>query len=402
MRVLHLTTEFPPLIYGGLGTAIGGLVGASSAAQIAARVLLVNGGGASYPGTVHDLPGTVQGAGPIASEGSGPASGTAIVVQASHDDAEATALALMAAWHPDLLHLHVFWLWPLAQRLRTITGIPLVYTVHSLDIAEYDLGQGPAECLPQWELQRDLISQADLVIAISESERRLIGAYCPRATSHVRVVGNGIADMEQARHAAYRPREHPEPLVLFSGRFVERKGVQDLLAAIPMVLEAAPAARFVLAGGHRGASGDDMAGYWLPSTCHPYRNQITFTGWLAPEALANWYAAADILVIPSWYEPFGMVVLEGMLFGLAVAAAAVGGPAEIISDENDGLLFPPHDPKTLGTTLIRLAGDRPLRARLGRAAADEVRHRWLYASVVQRMKAAYEEVRPTTRSESTT
>ena len=59
-----------------------------------------------------------------------------------------------------------------------------------------------------------------------------------------------------------------------------------------------------------------MARYWLPAGFEPYRAQVHFTGWLAPDQLAQWYRHADVLVVPSWYEPFGMVVLEGMLYGV--------------------------------------------------------------------------------------
>jgi glycogen(starch) synthase len=108
--------------------------------------------------------------------------------------------------------------------------------------------------------------------------------------------------------------------------------------------------------------------------------------------LAGWYSVADVLVVPSWYEPFGMVVLEGMLYGLAIAAANVGGPAEILEDGVTGLLFAAHDPRALASAVIQLLLDSALRRKLQTAAAIEVRRRWLYSRVVQEMKRVYEEV----------
>ena len=61
--------------------------------------------------------------------------------------------------------------------------------------------------------------------------------------------------------------------------------------------------------------------------------------WLTSEQLAAWYTRADILVVPSWYEPFGMVILEGMLYGLAIVAALAGGPKEILIGERTGLFY---------------------------------------------------------------
>lgn len=206
------------------------------------------------------------------------------------------------------------------------------------------------------------------------------------------MVGNGIDDDSAARAAARRRDQNNAPLVLYTGRFVERKGIRELLAAIPLVLAREPGTRFVLAGGHRHCSGEDMANYWLPPGFEPYRDRVHFTGWLSPEALAHWYLEAAVLVVPSWYEPFGMVVLEGMLYGLPIAAADVGGPAEILEHEHTGLLFPPRDAGALADTLIRLVKAPSLRQRLGQTAAREVRRAWLYLRVVERMRAVYEEM----------
>ena len=173
---------------------------------------------------------------------------------------------------------------------------------------------------------------------------------------------------------------------------MERKGIRELLDAIPLVLARAPETRFVLAGGHRHCSGEDMARYWLPTGFEPYRDRVHFTGWLSQEALARWYQKADVLVVPSWYEPFGMVVLEGMLYGLPIAASAVGGPAEILEHERTGLLFPPRDAVALADALTRLVETSVLRQRLGTAAAREVRRTWLYSRVVERMRVVYAEV----------
>ncbi|RUW85593.1 glycosyltransferase family 4 protein [Mesorhizobium sp. M1E.F.Ca.ET.063.01.1.1] len=387
MRVLHLTTEFPPIIYGGLGTAIGGLVHASARAGIDVAVLLVGGRSNSSYWSAPEAKQLPEAA--TSTQGEDPG---IRLLHASYQEALEMGVRWLRGWKPDVLHLHSFWLWPLARELRKRTGVPLVYTVHSLDRAEYEIGQGPPECLAQWDTQQELIASADLVVALTRSERELVETYCPTARSRVRIVGNGIEDRPDALAATKRALDHNPLCVLFSGRFVDRKGVHELMAAIPVVLDRSPDTCFVFAGGHRHCSGDEMARHWLPAGLEKYRAQVHFTGWLSTEQLAMLYRAADILVVPSWYEPFGMVILEGMLFGLPIAASSVGGPAEILDHGRTGLLFPPRDAVGLAQALIRLIQFPALRQRLGQAAAREVRQSWLYTRVIERMREVYIEV----------
>ncbi len=137
-----------------------------------------------------------------------------------------------------------------------------------------------------------------------------------------------------------------------------------------------------------------MESWLLPAQLYPHRAQIKFTGWLTPNEMAKWYRAANILVVPSWYEPFGMVILEGMLHGLAVAASAVGGPAEILDDGRTGVLFAPRDEAALAEAVLRLINDPERRARIGQAGAREVREKWLWPRIFEKMRCVYDELVP--------
>jgi glycosyltransferase involved in cell wall biosynthesis len=390
MRVLHLTTEFPPVIYGGLGTALGGLAFASVRAGITVGVLLAGEMGLSgYAGSDSDLA-EQSGDGDDRVQAVTRQGGVTIFHVPSYLPVEA-AVRLVRAWKPDVVHLHVYWLWPVARAIQERTGVPLVYHVHSLDRAEYEIGHGPSECITQWGVQEEVIASADRVVALTRSESELLSEYCPAVQGRVRIVGNGIEDSPAASAAVDKCRDTDSPLVLYTGRFVERKGVRELISAVPRVLERAPATRFVLAGGHRNCSGADMEYWWLPPELKGYRDRIHFTGWLTPAQLVNWYLAADVLAVPSWYEPFGMVILEGMLYGLPIVAAEVGGPAEILEHGRTGLLCPPKDAGALGDSILALVTDAGLRRRLGVAAAAEVRNVWLWTHVVKKMRAVYRE-----------
>jgi glycogen synthase len=389
MRVLHLTTEFPPIIYGGLGTAVGGWVLGSARGGLKVAVLLVEGPLADDEGALYGHPHPAsQGAGKVVER-----SGTTFF-QASSTNAVEAGLEAVKRWQPDIIHLHTAMIWHVAEAIREQTGKPLVYHVHSVDRAEYELGHEPNQWLAQATEQSAAISSADRLIALSESESDLLRYHYPEERERIRIVGNGIDDSNTARTAATKARATDSPLVLYSGRLVERKGIHELLAAIPTVLAAEPRARFVLAGGPPNLSGAEVERQWLPVELEPYRSQIHFTGWLSPSQVEQWYAIADVLVVPSRYEPFGMVILEGMLHGLPIVAADVGGPAEILDHPRTGVLFPPRDAGALARALARLVKSARLRARIGTAAAREVRTRWMWPQRVERMRAVYNELCP--------
>ena len=236
MRVLHLTPEFPPVIWGGLGTAVGGLVNASARSGLDVGVLLVGGV------LVLDHVANVQRAygQPIprwqvdGERWSVPVNPEGVnFFHVAPEDALQAAVRLVKTWKPDVVHLHTGWLGHIARAIRDEAGVPFVFTVHSLDRVEYAHGI----FMWGWETQEAAIAVADRVIAISKSERALLSEYCPYAQDRVRVVGNGIDDTELARDAVRRRVVNKSPLVLYSGRFVDRKGIRELLQAIPLVLE---------------------------------------------------------------------------------------------------------------------------------------------------------------------
>lgn len=381
VRVLHLTTEFPPIIYGGLGTATGGLVRALAKSGIDTAVFLF---GPNSGGSYGQFKPFESGAPARRRRALG-----ATIFEVSWFLDPATLAAIAARWRPDILHLHSFWIWPIAENLRRCLGIPLVYTVHSLDRAEYEIGAGPSQCMNQWGIQQAVVYGADRIVSLTNSERELLTDYCPEVRERIRVVGNGIEDVPAPSRS--RRKKDDVPVVLFSGRFVDRKGIWELMKAIEIVLAATPHVQFILAGGHRDCPGSQMEAWLLPESLYPHRSKVQFTGWLTPRQMDEWYRAADILVVPSWYEPFGMVVLEGMINGLAVAASAVGGPAEILRDGKTGLLFPPRNAEALAQSILQLVSDANLRKSIANAGAAAVRETWLWPQIVERMCSVYAE-----------
>jgi glycosyltransferase involved in cell wall biosynthesis len=401
MRVLHITTEFPPVVVGGLGTALGGLARASAAAGVEVGVLLIldgppPAGRAPVEDSIRGRRVSIRTGGQDEPEADGVEDGesraTGLTLFQMYDcDPLEVAVRIAEEWRPDVVHLHVPWALSLTLSVVEKLRLPLVYTIHSLLRAAFDIGHEPEPILEYSGRQERAIQLATRVIALTNNEAALTSEYYPQARGRVRVVGNGVEDSEAARDAARGREREGAPLVLYAGRLVERKGIRELLDAIPHILDRAPETRFVIAGGPPGVAAPELERRWLPAGCVPLCGRIRFTGWLSTGEVARWYQAADVLVVPSRYEPFGMVILEGMLYGLPVAAANVGGPRELLEHERTGLLFPPGQAGALAQAVLRLVFDRQLCRTLGERAAREVRARWLWPAVVGEIHRVYEE-----------
>lgn len=238
MRVLHLTTEFPPVIYGGLGTAVGGWVTASARSGITVAVLLVEGvllvddlgyGRYGQPTWIKD--------GANAQEQAIINRDGVAFFQTAWSNAIEAGVRLVHQWQPDIVHLHTAMLWPVAHAIQKRTGKLLIFHVHSVDRAEYDLGEEPNPWLTHGEAQGAAINAADRLIALSESESDLLAYYYPTARGRIRIVGNGIDESPSAYRGANKEQRTEAPIVLYCGRLVVRKGIHELLAATPQVLE---------------------------------------------------------------------------------------------------------------------------------------------------------------------
>jgi 1,4-alpha-glucan branching enzyme len=226
----------------------------------------------------------------------------------------------------DLVHLHSLALAEFALQVRRRFGIPLVYTVHSLLHLEL-------EDLPErsrWQaVQADLLKQSDWVVFLSESERSAAIRWIPELENRCSVNPHGISPPADVRT--------PPPLdglIVFAGRFTKSKGMQLLASLIPEILEKSDS-RFALAGGHGDQPGTRLA----LSLQARYPERCKLMGWMRRDDLDELFARASLVLIPSLYEPFGLVALEAMRVGAPVIASAVGGLIEIIRKDSGGCLI---------------------------------------------------------------
>jgi glycosyltransferase involved in cell wall biosynthesis len=237
---------------------------------------------------------------------------------------------------------------------------------------------------------RRVVRAADCVVAISQfirSEYELRGID-PR---RIRVVYNGI---DAARYAQPSDRAATrtavglapdEQFVLLPGRLSRYKGQLDLLEALPLILEQQPRARIVFAGydspelGDLVVPGRGSVGAVLQGRAAELgvTERMLLTG--ATSRMPELIAAADLVVVPSWAEPFGLVVAEAMAAARPIVAADAGAIPELVTDGESAILVPPRDPPALAQAIVRLLADRALAQRLATRAQQVVREKFTIA-----------------------
>jgi glycosyltransferase involved in cell wall biosynthesis len=255
----------------------------------------------------------------------------------------------------DGLHVHSLALSELALEIRHRFGVPLAYTVHSLLHLELE----PSPLTAPWcAVQRQVLAASDRVVFVSEADRGAALALLPELRGRSRVVPNGVAPLLSPTPS----RPTSEGPIVFAGRFARSKGIELLAQLMPRLL-ARRSCRFVLAGGHGDAGGHRLVRDLerrFPETCQA-------VGWLERDALSGLFARAGLVLIPSLYEPFGLVALEAMSVGAPVLAAAVGGLLEVVTEASGGRLVGSRDPDEWADAASHLLSSstttRELRAR---------------------------------------
>ncbi|MGW0218301.1 glycosyltransferase family 4 protein, partial [Micromonospora chokoriensis] len=300
-----------------------------------------------------------------------------------------TALRATQAGSYDVIHAHDWLVAHTAMTLRDHLDIPLVSTIHATEAGRHQ-GWLPEEMnrtihgVEQW-----LSSESNRVIVCSGYMRDEVNALFGVPAARVDVVANGVEPhrwrVPSRAVAAARARFAGNgPLVTFAGRLVYEKGVQHLIAALPRLRERHPGLRAVIAG-------DGPYRAELEAEVHRrgLGGMVTMPGFLGGTDLPALMAASDCFAVPSIYEPFGMVALEGAAAGAPLAVAATGGLAEIVEPGVTGMTFRPHDPDGLADAIDALLSD-PERSRvMARRARRMVHDQYGWSAIAQRTAASY-------------
>ena len=388
MRVLMLSWEYPPVMVGGLGRHVHALAEAMAAAGHEVTVLT------RHPGT-PDVPHDEVVAG-------------VRVVRAAEDPTKLSFADDLLAWtmalnHAltraglavcaersfDVVHAHDWLVAHAATTLEHHLGVPLVATLHSTEAGRHQGWlPGPVNrtihSVEWW-----LTFEARRVVTCSAYMCWEVTRLFDLPPGKVDVVPNGVDAARWRvgadRAAAARRRWAADgPLVVYCGRLVYEKGVQDLLAAVPRLRRRHPGLRVVVAG-----TGPAEAELRERARALRLGRAVAFAGFVTDAELAALVAAADCAVVPSRYEPFGMVALEAGAAGTPVVAADVGGLAEVVADGRLGVRFPAGDPAALAGAVGRLLADPDLGRRLVRAGQDALATEHGWDRVAERTVAVY-------------
>jgi len=261
------------------------------------------------------------------------------------------ALEVVRAHGPfDMLMAHD-WLGALAAKsLKTMYELPLVLFMHDTEPGKR-ANKLTAEQLYIAELETWACSHADAIVANSRFLAGELERFHKVAKEKVKVIPCGVnpkrfetdCHLPDFRALFAKP---DEKLVLYLGRLSPMKGADLLVEAVPEILKQGLKARFIIAG-------EGVLREKLEARARELGvvGQILFAGHLAGKVLGAAYRAADLVVLPSRYEPFGMVALEAMSCGTPVAAADTGGLKEVVSSDGLCRRFAENDPKALASSV---------------------------------------------------
>jgi glycogen synthase len=400
MKVLFLTREYPPYVYGGAGVHVEYLseelaklmdveVRSFGDQDVQAEHLRIRG----YPfatGTFQGVDGKLRGA---------------------LDTLETNVDTLADPVDADVVHCHTWYSHYAGILTKLLYGIPLVVTTHSLEPLRpwkrEQLGRGYD--LSSW-VERTAIGMADAVIAVSEGTKADVMANFDVDPDKIRVIYNGI-NIEQ-----YKPTpetsalekygvDPQKPYVLFVGRITRQKGIIHLVNAIKDIN---PEAQVVLCA---GAPDTKEIAAEMEAAVERVRQQgrdnvIWIQEMLSKPDVIQMYTHATVFCCPSIYEPFGIINLEAMACQTAVVASAVGGIKEVVVDGETGILVPveqlmvapfePVDPdqfaRDLAAGINRLLDDPALCQSMAEKGQQRARDIFSWTSIAQQTKALYEEL----------
>ncbi|MCH9730813.1 MAG: glycosyltransferase family 4 protein [Actinomycetia bacterium] len=365
MKILMLSWEYPPVVIGGLGRHVHHL--ATELVTAGHEVVVL-----SRRPTATD---------PLSHPSTDEIAEGVRVIAAAEDPHEFTfgadmmawTLAMghamvraglgLADWRPDVVHAHDWLVAHPGIALAQSFDVPLVSTIHATEAGRHSGWVSGSVSRQVHALESWLVRESDSLIACSASMRDEIGALFGPELENISVIRNGI-DTQGWPFAARRRHSGPAELLYF-GRLEYEKGIHDAIAALPRIRRTHPGTTLTIAG-------DGTQLDFLKEQARKRRvsKATNFVGHVDHSQLLSLLHRADVAVLPSHYEPFGIVALESAAAGAPLVTSNAGGLGEAVIDGVTGLSHPPNDVAALAAA-VQLALDAPAAAQQRAEAARE-------------------------------
>jgi D-inositol-3-phosphate glycosyltransferase len=301
-------------------------------------------------------------------------------------------------------------------QLKQQSNIQLVHTYHSLGAVKYRaVSEKPAIAETRLAVERQILEQANCIVSTSPQEKEHLRSLVSQQ-GYIEVIPCGtdidkfhlMPKMEARATLGFQPHEK---VVLYVGRFDPRKGIETLVRAFTQVkqqLEAnawpgdldslilnpnapLPMLRLVIVGGSDPEQADGQERRRIEQIARELgiAKQTLFAGQIGHDRLPLYYTAADVCVIPSHYEPFGLVAIEAMACGTPVVASDVGGLKFTVVPEETGLLVPPQDVDAFANAIERILTDDVWVRKVRRQASARVQQNFSWTGVAVQLSDLY-------------
>ena len=266
-------------------------------------------------------------------------------------------------WLPDVVHAHDWLVAHPAIALAEFFDVPMVSTIHATEAGRHSGWVSGAISRQVHASESWLALESDSLIACSTSMADEITELFGPGLAEITVIPN-VIDSTRWPFATRKPHTGPAELLYF-GRLEYEKGIHELITALPRIRRTHPGTTLTIAG-------DGTQQDWLVELArkHKVLKCVRFAGRAEHEQLLALLHRVDIAVLPSHYEPFGIVALEAAAAGTPLVTSDVGGLGEAVIDGRTGLSFPPRDVAALADA-VRAVLDDPAAAQRRAVAARE-------------------------------
>ncbi len=297
-----------------------------------------------------------------------------------------------------LVHTN-YWLssW-VGMELKKFQPIAQLHTYHSLGAIKYQtVDHIPAIAETRLNIERRCLETAECVVATSPQERdHLRSLVSEQGNIEIIPCGTDVNRFGTLSRLDAREKlgiDQDAKLVFYIGRFDRRKGIETIVRAVGETeLRSLPNLQMLIGGGSKPGRSDGIERDRIEGIVQTLAIQdiVKFPGRISDHDLALYYAAADVTVVPSHYEPFGLVAIEAMASYTPVIASSVGGLQFTVQNDHTGLLVPPRDAIAFSHAIKTIVMDPDYRDRLGQAARQRVVDCFSWDGVAQQLDALYE------------